>query len=175
MAKEGTKYITEIFKAINDDPTLFQTTYKKVGNGGLFSVLFKHAFTAEGKFLLPDGVPPFKPNANPIGMTPAIFQQEINKFYVFCRRDISANKRETMYIQLLESIHPEEAKILNAIKDQTLTSLYPNITKLAVSDAGFIPPLTPEERAKEELVVKKSSGKRPGRPKKAVSEPASPK
>lgn len=162
------KFITELFKEINDDISLFNTTYKKVGNGGPLAVLFKHAFTAEGKFLLPDGEPPYKPNPNPQGMTQAIFQQEINKFYVFCRADLKPAKREVMFVQLLENIHPSEAKILLAIKDQKLTSLYPNITRKVVADAGFIPPLTPEQLAAEEAVVKPAARKS-GQPRKSAS------
>lgn len=160
------KYITELLKEINDDPSLLQTTYKKVGNGGPLAVFFKHAFTAQGKFLLPEGEPPFKPNPNPIGMTPAIFQQEINKLYVFCRADLKPAKRETIFVQLLEAIHPSEAKVLLAIKDQTLPTLYPNITRKVVAEAGFIPPLTEAELKVEEAEVKKSARPR-GRPRKS--------
>lgn len=162
------KYITEVLKEINDDPSLFQTTYKKFGDGGPLGVMFKHAFTAEGKFLLPEGEPPYKKDAAPMGMSPAKFIQEIRKFYVFCRKDLSATKRETMFIQLCENIHPDEAKILIAIKDQTLTKLYPNITRKVVADAGFIPPVTDEQAKVEETEVKKSARPR-GRPRKSAS------
>lgn len=165
------KFITEVLKELNDDPTLFQTTYRKAGNGGPLAILFKHAFTAEGKFLLPEGEPPYKPSPNPIGMTQAVFQQEVQRFYVFCRADLKAGKREVMFVQLLESIHPSEAKVLLAIKDQKLTDLYPNITRQVVADAGFIPPLTPEEARAEVAAVKKSVKPR-GRPRK--SEPLQP-
>lgn len=163
----GNKFITEVLKELNDDPSLFQTTYRKVGNGGPLAVMFKHAFTAEGKFLLPEGNPPFKPNPNPIGMTQAIFQQEIQRWYVFCRTDLKPAKREVMFVQLCESIHPSEAAILIAIKDQQLTKLYPNITRKVVADAGFIPPLT-EAELKAEVTEVKKSVKPKGRPRKSV-------
>lgn len=166
------KYITEVLKEINDDPSLLQTTYRKVGNGGPLATFFKHAFTAQGKFLLPEGEPPFRPNPNPIGMTPAIFQQEINKFYVFCRADLTAAKRETIFVQLLEAIHPSEAKVLLAIKDQTLTKLYPNITRKLVAEAGFIPPLTEEELKAEAAAVKKSAGRQVKSRKSETPQPA---
>lgn len=166
------KYITELLKEINDDPSLLQTTYKKVGNGGPLAVFFRHAFTAQGKFLLPEGEPPFRPNPNPIGMTPAIFQQEINKLYVFCRADLKPAKRETIFVQLLEAVHPSEAKIVLAIKDQSLTKLYPNITRKVVADAGFIPPLSAEELKAEEAEVKKSAGPRAKSRKSESPQPA---
>lgn len=166
------KYITELLKEINDDPSLLQTTYRKVGNGGPLGVLFKHAFTSEGKFILPSDEPPYRPNANPIGMTQAIFQQEINKFYVFCRTDLKSTKRETIFIQLLEAIHPTEAKVLLAIKDQNLTKLYPNLTRKVITEAGFIPVLTEDQLKAEETEVKKSVGQRAKLRKSATPQPA---
>ena len=164
----STKYITEVLKEINDDPSLFNTTYKKNGNGGPLGLLFFHAFTAQGKFLLPEGTPPFRPDDAPIGMSPVRFISEIQKLRNFCRTDLRPMKRETMFVQLCEAIHPDEAKILVAIKDQKLTELYPNITRKAVAEAGFIPPLTPEQLAQEETEVKKSARPR-GRPRKSAS------
>lgn len=164
----ATKYITEVLKEINDDPSLFSTTYRKVGNGGPLGLLFFHAFTAQGKFLLPDGTPPFKPDGAPMGMSPIRFINEIQKLRLFCRADLKPMKRETMFVMLCESVHPEEAKILIAIKDQKLTELYPNITRKAVADAGFIPPLTQEQVQQEAQEVKKS-GRPRGRPRKSPS------
>lgn len=166
------KYITEVLKEINEDPGLLKTEYQWIGDGGPLGVIFKHAFTAEGKFLLPDGEAPFKPAPEPMGMTPAKFIQEIRKFYLFTRKDLSGTKREILYIQVLEGVHPDEAKIINAIKDQTLTELYPNITRKVVAEAGYIPPLTPEQLKEEEVVVKKSVGRRGRPPKSAVLQPA---
>jgi hypothetical protein len=158
------KYITEVLKEINDDPSLFQSTYKKVGNGGPLAVLFKHAFTREGKFLLPEGEPPFKKDSAPLGMSPSRFIQEIRKFYLFCRRDLTAAKREMLFIQMCESIHPDEAKILIAVKDQTLTKLYPNITRKVVADAGFIDPQPDDNVVSAPSNVEVPEVKKPARP-----------
>lgn len=162
------KHINEVLKEINDDPSLLHSTYKKQGDGSPLEKIFQYAFLPEQKFILPDGEPPFKKEAAPIGMTPANFIQEIRKFYIFCRKDLSSAKRETLFIQLLEGIHPEEAKILIAIKDQNLSKLYPNITRKVLADAGYLPPLTPEE-AKE--AVKKP--KKPARSRKRTAPPDS--
>lgn len=165
------KYVTEVLKEINNDPSLLYSTYKMCGDGGPLGLIFKHAFTAQGKFILPDGEPPYKKAPEPMGMTPAQFITETRKFYLFCRKDLKPIKRETLFVQMLESIHPDEAKILMAIKDQTLTKLYPNITRQVVADAGYIPQLTKEELKAEEQEVKKS-GRPKGRPPKYVDRPA---
>lgn len=159
------KYITEVLKELNEDPSLFTTTYKKSGDGGPLGIIFKHAFMKEGKFLLPEGTPPYRPAEEPMGMTPASFIVETRKLHNFCRSDVKPMKRETMFIQLLEAIHPDEAKILIAIKDQTLPELYPNLTREVVAAAGFIPQLTKQEVKQEEAEAKKLPGRR-GRPRK---------
>lgn len=171
-AKNGNKFVTEVLKEINADPQLLQTTYRKIGNGGPLALLFKHAFLPEGKFLLPEGNPPYRPNTNPIGMTPAIFQQEIPKLYVFCRRDLTPVRRENIFIQLLEAVHPTEAAVLLAIKDQNLPKLYPNITREVLAAAGFLPPLpastvaTPTPAPTGVQEAKKSGGR--GRPRRSL-------
>lgn len=159
------KYITEVLKELNENPSLFDTTYKKNGDGGPLGVIFKHAFTKHGKFLLPDGAPPFKPSQEPLGMTPAAFITETRKLHNFCREDVKPMKRETLFVQLLEALHPDEARILIAIKDQTLTDLYPNITREIVAAAGFIPSLSVRDQQSEDEEIKKSERRR-GRPRK---------
>ena len=162
------KYITEVLKEINDDVSLLKTTYPKIGDGGPLGQIFQHAFMAEHKWLLPEGEPPFKPDAAPMGMSPARFIQEVRKFNIFKRTDLKSTKREQLFIGLCESVHPDEAKILIAIKDQKLTDLYPNITREVVAAAGYIPALSPTQ-VKEEAVQVKKSGRPRGRPRKSES------
>jgi len=168
----ATKYITEVLKEINDNPELLLTTYKKFGDGGPLGTLFYHAFTAEGKFILPEGEPPFKRDPGPIGMTPGNFMKEMRRLYVFCSRNLKPARRETLFIQMLEGLHPDEAKILIAVKDQTLTAIYPKITRKVVAAAGFIPPLTDEQLKEEVAAVKKSSGSKAKTASSARPQPA---
>lgn len=151
-----TKFITEVMQEINKDPNLLHTDYKKFGDGGPLGTIFKHAFLPEEKFDLPDGEPPFQKAKEPIGMTAAKFIQEVRKFYVFRRSDLKAIRREQIFIQLLESIHPDEAKILIAIKDQNLTKLYPNITHDVLAAAGFLPPKPAAVQVEEQKTPKKA-------------------
>lgn len=130
-----TRYITELLSDINADPTLLA---KHKANNAL-KIIFSFSFRPEGKFLLPETDPPFKPDAAPIGMSQTNIMQELRRFYIFCRKDLTAIRREGLFIQLLETTHPDEAKLLLHIKNQTLTDLYKNITHKLVADAGFVP------------------------------------
>ena len=54
-------------------------------------------------------------------------RQEYTKFYNFIKGgndSLSSIRRETMFIQLLEGLHPKEAEILIAVKDKKLSETY---------------------------------------------------
>jgi hypothetical protein len=65
----------------------------------------------------------------PDGIADTTLRQEIRRIKNFQVRgqmqQLSVAKREAMWIQLLEAVHHKEAKLLTAIKDQTLFYLYP--------------------------------------------------
>ena len=129
------KYITEILEDINNDPK----TIDEYKNNNPLKLLFEYAFIPEKKFMLPEGNPPFKEDAAPIGMSRANLSMEIKKLYIFCREDIKPIRREALFIDLLENVHPTEAQLLLAVKEQKLNKLYKKITRKLVEDAGFIP------------------------------------
>jgi len=133
------KYLTEILDEINKNPKKLEE-YKTDPD---IDLLFKYAFHPNGKMILPEGDPPYKPDAAPMGMSPAVFRQELQRLYIFCRKDLTPIKREQLFISLLESIHPDEAKVMIAVKDQKLDKLYKKITRKVVEQAGIVPPLTP--------------------------------
>jgi hypothetical protein len=130
------RYITELLTELNNDPSLLKKP-ENVNNYALRSV-FQYAFQPNLKFVLPDGEPPYKKDAAPMGMSPANFYQQVKKLYIFTRQDLTNLRREQLFIQLLEGLHPKEADLCVAIKDQTLDSMYPNITAERVWNAGYL-------------------------------------
>lgn len=145
----ATKLITEILTEVNNDPSKL-ASFKD--NSALRLVL-EHAFDPAKKFVLPEGDPPYKNDAGPIGMSPANLYMEAKKLYVFCREDLTSIRREALFIQLLENVHPSEAVVLLAVKDQRLTKSYPKITQKLVSEVF---PSIPAPVVKEKKVTKKS-------------------
>lgn len=143
------KLVHEVLAEINKDPNLLFSTYQAVRGGGPLGELFKHAFIPKYKFLLPDGEPPFRKDDSPLGLSPSKVQAEIRKFYIFVDEKIPANKRESVFINMLESVHSGEAAVLIAVKDQTLNRMYPNITRKRLIDAGFLPPLVERDASGE--------------------------
>lgn len=128
------KFVTDILSEINSDPK----SIEKYKDNAALKLIFEYAFDPDKKFVLPEGDPPYKEDSAPMGMSPGNLYQELKRFYVFCRKDLSAIRRESLFVQLLENIHPQEAKLVLAIKDQKLTKMYPKITHKLVFDAGFI-------------------------------------
>ena len=67
----------------------------------------------------------------------ASIRAEYRKFYNFLKggnNGLSSLRRETMFINILEGLHPLEAEILVLVKDKRLTDRY-KITKEVVSEA----------------------------------------
>lgn len=120
------EFLPEVFAVINKDPN--QANYYK--DDFAFKTVLKCAFDTEYKFNLPPGEPPFKMAPQPIGMTPATLRSEMRRMYVFTKFSEVTSKlrREQLFVQLLESIHPSEAKLLLAMKDQRIDNLYPKFT-----------------------------------------------
>jgi hypothetical protein len=133
-------FLPEILEAINKDASK-AVEYK---DNFAFKTVLKCAFDVEYRFNLPEGAPPFKPSAQPLGMAPVHIMNESRRFYIFTKfSDVQQRiRREQLFVQLLEAIHPTEAKILIAVKDQVLDSIYPKITAEFVK-ANF-PDVLPE-------------------------------
>jgi len=139
------KYVSQILDEIQDDPKCIDN-YK---NDAVLRILFEYAFDPAKKMILPEGTPPYKPASEPLGMTPTNLFGEMRRMYVFCREDLKPLKRESLFISLLEGVHPSEAEILIATKDQALHKKYPKITRKLVTDAGFIPPVEKKVKISE--------------------------
>lgn len=142
------KYITEMLEDINANPT----EIVKYKDSTVLKTIFEYAFDPEKKFALPDGIPPFKEDSAPLGMSPGNLLMEIKRLYIFCRTDLNHLRKETLFIQLLESVHPSEARLVLAIKDQTLHLMYKKITHQLVYNAEMVS-VAPIEKAKK---IKKS-------------------
>jgi hypothetical protein len=78
--------------------------------------------------------------------------REYRKLYIFCKGGndkLNQQKRENLFIQLLESLHSEDAELLIYMKDKSLP--YPGITYDLICDA--YPGMLPEKREEKEDVI----------------------
>jgi len=77
--------------------------------------------------LLPQGSVPYKPNESPLGTDHSSLRREQRSLYNFVKGgndQLSTIRRETIFIQMLEGLHPKEADIVIAVKDKNLEELY---------------------------------------------------
>ena len=77
--------------------------------------------------LLPPGTVPYKPNENPLGTDHSSLRREQRNLYMFVKGGndaLSTIRRETIFIQMLEGLHPKEADIVVAVKDGNLEDMY---------------------------------------------------
>jgi len=86
---------------------------------------------------LPDGTPPYTPNAEDAPSPSSLLKQHMNfKHFVKGLREsssLSAVKRERMFIDLLESVSPQDASVVVSMINKK--SPYKGITKKLVQDA----------------------------------------
>ncbi len=77
--------------------------------------------------VIPEGEVPYNPNEVPVGTDHTSLRREYKNLYHFVQggnASLSTIRRETMFIQMLEGLHPREAEILCLIKDKKLTTKY---------------------------------------------------
>jgi len=77
--------------------------------------------------IIPEGEVPYNPNEVPVGTDHTSLRREYRNLYHFVQggnTSLSTIRRETMFIQMLEGLHPREAEILCLIKDKKLTTKY---------------------------------------------------
>ena len=101
-------------------------------------------------FCFPEGKTPYRPLDRPKGIDHQMLMSEHRMLEKFIKKEVNGVvyygcsnttrpmmqqlKKENLWIQILESLHPEEAYLLDLIKDKKLTSRY-KITKQNVIDA----------------------------------------
>ncbi len=109
---------------------------QKYRNDGLTSILIWN-FDETVVSMLPDGEVPFNKNEVPIGTDHTSLRKEWRNLYHFVKGgndSLSKTRRESMFIQMLEGLHPDEAEIICLVKDKSLTSKY-KLTQEHVSKA----------------------------------------
>ena len=130
--------VSELFKAVHGKKD-------KKGKADLLSqykrddvkALLIWNFDKQIKSAIPEGDVPYKKNEAPInsgGHTRLV--HEWRTLYNFIRGgndQLSQMKRETMFIQLLESLHESEAELLMLVKDKKLQTKY-RITRALVEE-----------------------------------------
>lgn len=96
------------------------------------------------EWLLPKGQMLFAPSKDPDSTK---LYREYKKLYMFCKGGVDAldqHRRENLFIQLLEALHPDDAELMICVKDKYLP--YPGVDYDLI--CGAYPGMLPDNRSK---------------------------
>ena len=115
-----------------------KVAHLKQHNTDSLRMIIKASFDPKIKWLLPPGEVPYTPNDAPEGTEHSDLSYEARKLYHFIEggnAGLNQNRREMMFIRLLESLHPDEADIVIAAKDKILHQKYKGLSANVVKEA----------------------------------------
>jgi hypothetical protein len=115
-----------------------KVSYLKEHNTPALRMVLKSSFDPNIIWALPAGSVPYKPNDVPEGTEHTLLASEASKLYHYVQggnNALSQNKRESMFVQLLEGLHPSEAEILVCAKDKSLHQMYKGLSDNVVKEA----------------------------------------
>ena len=98
----------------------------------------KASFDPKIVWELPEGDVPYTVNDAPEGTEHTLLQQEVRRLYHFIKGGnptLKQNKREMMFVQMLEGLHKDEAVLLIAAKDKKLHRQYKGLSDNVVKEA----------------------------------------
>lgn len=147
------KKLYQILKEVSEfTPASDRHLFLKQNESVAIRALLRYAFDKNVKFLLPKGNPPYKPFEG--HDAEGRLYTEIRRLYLFVEGgnpNLKPLRREALFIQILESVDPEDAKLVLAIKDKKLP--FKGITEKTVRQA--FPDLLPPEENNEQNIAQK--------------------
>ena len=131
-------FLHEILELVNEQRTKAKrVAILKENETHALKSIFIWNFDETVLSMIPVGHVPYKENEVPVGTDHTSLRREYQQLYHFVRGGndkLSSLRRETMFIQMLEGLHPKEAEIICLIKDKKLQTKY-KVTKDIVSEA----------------------------------------
>ena len=134
---------TRSFAEILDQVSKIKTKKEKVTflrkyQTDALRMVCKASFDPKIIWELPTGDVPYRQNDAPEGTEHTQLHQEVRKLYHFIKGGnptLSGNKREMMFVQMLEGLHADEAELLIAAKDKRLHRKYKGLSDNVVKEA----------------------------------------
>ena len=134
---------TPLFSEILDKVSKKKTKKEKVAllqryNSDALRMVIKSSFDPKIEWQLPEGGVPYMPNDAPEGTEHTMLVSEARKLFHFIKGGnptLHQNKRESMFVQMLEGLQEQEAELLIAAKDKKLHQVYKGLSKNVVMEA----------------------------------------
>ena len=134
---------TLLFSEVLDKVHKAKTKGQKINilrehNTEALRMIIKASFDPKIEWVLPEGNVPFKPNDAPDGTEHTLLSQEARRLYHFIEgadNQTPRMRKETMFIQMLEGLHKDEAAVLCHAKDKVLHQKYKGLSDNVVKTA----------------------------------------
>ena len=100
--------------------------------------VLKGASHPDIEWSLPKGDVPYKVNDAPLGTDHTILSQEAKRLYLFTKggdNTLSQNKRELLFVQMLEGLSADEAEFLITVVNKKVNNKYKGFTANLVKEA----------------------------------------
>lgn len=123
--------IAEIFKAVDQlpDPLTRQQALGSHWPNKTMLMILQCFYDPSIQLDLPPGVPPYTPAMKSLDLQGSLYR-EMKKLYIFEKNSASGatkNKKEQVFLQMLEMLDPEDALLMLGLKDKKMP--YKNITE----------------------------------------------
>jgi hypothetical protein len=125
--------ISEILKKVEAEKDVDKKVeILRQNNSPVLQGILRMPFHKDLRWLLPEGKPPFKPT-DEIGTQGRLFSEWRRLYLFFPGTPLNQTKREMIFIQILETLDPNDADLLCAVKDKKMP--YKSVTKSLIEKA----------------------------------------
>ena len=107
-------------------------------NTDALRMVLKSSFDPNIEWDLPEGDVPYTPNESPEGTEHNMLIHEARTLFHYIKGgnpQLTTNRRENMFIQMLEGLHQSEAELVVAAKDKALHRKYKGLSANVVKEA----------------------------------------
>ena len=126
--------LENVSKAKNDKEKL--SLLQQYAKENAFKIVIDLTFNPAWKWLLPEGIPPYRPSPKEADLQ-HVLKADARRLQYFVNtpqgNGLKSLRRETMFVELLEAVDHNDAKLLLSIKDKKLP--FNGITKRLVQQA----------------------------------------
>ena len=105
-----------------------------IGNSILMRFLAWGVGYEQGPYNFPEGKTPLKEEGLPDGIADTTITMEFRRLLTLLPNGGAKNlpqwRREEIWLQICQGVHPKEAALLDAVKDQKILDLYPSLVNV---------------------------------------------
>lgn len=124
----------EVLDKANKSDTPTDVIKSHIKTDSRITTVLGYALNPTFKMGMPTSDPPYIPSLYETGNSPLEILNLSTKLYTMYDKTVKQYKKEEIFIQWLEQLTANEAKLLIAIKDKTISQLFPSLTDQVMCD-----------------------------------------